>query len=87
MDLTDFFTHSLIAKKVKLPGKIVIHRTSYNPAEIAVMNKTARYGPISPEEEVCELEVNGEVIATGKIIKKAGEFYFKVKELNKEVTG
>lgn len=86
MELTDFLTNSLIAKKVKLPGKIVIHRAAYSPVEIAAMKSKGSYGPIPREEAVCELEVNGEVIARGKIVKKAGEFYFKVLELHKEAT-
>ena len=86
MELNDFLTNSPVAKKVKLAGKIVVHRAAYSPAEIAVMKNSGDYDPIPREETVCELEINGKVIARGKIVKKAGNFYFKVKELNKEVT-
>ncbi|MBN2441434.1 MAG: hypothetical protein JXJ04_08805 [Spirochaetales bacterium] len=86
MELTNFLTSSSVAKKVKLPGRIVIHRGAYSLSEIASMKQAGEYRPISREEEVCELEVNGVVIARGKIVKKAGDYFFKVMELNKEVT-
>jgi hypothetical protein len=84
MELVDFLTQSIIAQKVKLPGNIVIHRASYSPGDIAGILAAGRYGPIPAGEEVCELEVNGIVIARGKIVQKRGEFFFKVSERHKE---
>lgn len=86
MELNEFLTNSPIAKMVKLPTTIVVHRTAYSPAEIAGMKSTGSYGPIPREEEICELEVNTEVIARGRIVKKKGEYFFKITEVSKEGT-
>lgn len=87
MELIDFLTLSVMAKKVKLPGKIVLHRTSSSPADIASIRASGVYGPIPLGEEVCELEVNGIVLASGKIVQKGKNFYFKVTKLTKEERG
>jgi hypothetical protein len=86
MEPDNFLTGSPVARKVKLTGKVIIHRAAYSPSEIAAMKATGSYGPVSRDETVCELEVNGIILAKGKIVKKAGEYYFKVLELNKEET-
>jgi hypothetical protein len=84
MELNEFLTGSPIAKRVKLPAHIVIHRALYSPGEIIELKKKGRYDPIPGEEEICELEVNQEVIARGKIVKKKGKYFFKVTDIVKE---
>jgi hypothetical protein len=86
MDLNDFLARAPEAEKIRLPGRIIIHRNRYSPREIVAMRNSGTYGPVSPDEEVCELEVNGELLARGKFVRKAGEYYFKVTETNKEAT-
>ena len=79
--ISDFFTNACMAKKINLPGEIIIHRAAYSPVEIAALKKKGVYGPIPAGELVCDLAVNGEVIGRGKIVKKAGDYYFKVIEI------
>jgi flagellar motor switch/type III secretory pathway protein FliN len=85
MELNDFLTDSPIAKRIKLPVNIVIHRTRFSPVEIVELKKKGKYDPIPGEEEICELEVNREVIARGNIVKKKGKYFFKVTDIEKEV--
>ena len=67
-------------EKVKLDTRIVLHRTGLSPEDMAVIRQSKEYGPIPREQEVCELEVGGQVIARGRIIRKKGAWYFKVRE-------
>ena len=70
------------ATAAQMPTRV--QRTALSPAEIAGMKNSGEYGPIPREEEVCELEVKGEVIARGRIVKKRGEYYFKVTDVHEE---
>ncbi|MBA7682456.1 hypothetical protein ES703_90806 [subsurface metagenome] len=74
------FSNSPVAEKVKLDTRIVLHRTRLSPEDMAVIRQSKEYGPIPREQEVCELEVGGQVIARGRIIRKKGAWYFKVRE-------
>ncbi len=75
-----FCDNSPIAEKVKLKSRIIIQRTSLTPQEVLTIRENQKYGPIPKQEKFCELEVGGQVLASGKIIKKKGEYYFKVLE-------
>ena len=74
----DFINTSPLAKRVKLKGRVILERMMMSPADIAEIRAQKRY-VIPKKKAVCELEVGGQVIATGKIVKKHGEYYFKVK--------
>lgn len=75
-----FLDTSPIAKRVKLKSSIILHRTRVSPADIVNIRNDKTY-EIPPKEAVCELEVGGKVVAKGKIVKKKGESYFKVEEI------
>ncbi len=79
-DLRLFFQHSPIAEKVRLKGRIVVQRTSLTPGEVQALRERGAYGPIPKPDQVCELEVGGKTIARGKIVRRRGEYYFKVLE-------
>ena len=85
MEVTEFLEKSNTAQNIKLKGRVIVHRASYSPGDIRMIAGAGTYGPVPPEERVCELEVNGVVLATGKIVRKAGNYYFKIKEVNREV--
>ena len=67
-----------LAKKIKLESRVVVHRVDLSAEDIINIKKHGKYGPIPDSKRICELEVNGNVIAQGKIIKKHGEYYFKI---------
>ena len=77
--LNNFISTSPMASIVKLPAKVVLHRTQLSPKELINIKRKGEYGPAP--KELCELVSGGQVIAKGQIINKRGEYYFKVKEL------
>ncbi|MBN1523158.1 MAG: hypothetical protein JW904_01640 [Spirochaetales bacterium] len=75
-----FFKESALAKKIKLPGRVVFHRTCMSSADIRDIQKNENYvvrGNTGP----CDFEVNGKVLARGIIVKKRKGFFFKVTEI------
>ena len=78
--LKSFFENSAIAKKIKLKSRIIIQRTSLSPREVLAIREKQKYGPIPKQEKLCELEVGSQILARGKIVRKKGEYYFKVLE-------
>ena len=79
--LDAFLKQSSAAKRVKVRPKIVIHRNQLSPDDLVSIKKTQTYPEIPKKEEVCELEIDGKVLGRGRIIKKGGEYYFKLIEL------
>jgi hypothetical protein len=79
--LNRFLTESPLAEKIKLPAAVVVHRTALCPLEVKHIRSSGVYGPIPEKEEVCELHVGGRRIAVGNIVKRRGEYYFKVGRL------
>jgi flagellar motor switch/type III secretory pathway protein FliN len=77
--IDEFLNKSPVASKVKLPVKVVLHRTQLSAKELVDIKAKGEFGPV--DKELCELVSGGQVIAKGKIISKKGEYYFKVKEL------
>jgi len=73
-----FLQESDAARKIKLPGKAIIHRTQMSASDIHEYAKGNSIGPIPKNKEICELEIGGEFIASGKIVVKRGEYFFKV---------
>ena len=76
--LNAFLESSPNSEKVKLNGKVVIQRTQLTPLDIYNIKKAKQYGAIPKQEQICELEIGGQVLAKGKIIKKGDLCYFKV---------
>lgn len=81
--LNQFFEQSALAQKIKLQPRIILHRSTMLPAGIANLTETGKYNPIKKSDLTCELEIGGKVIAQGKIIKKWGKSYFKIKQMTK----
>jgi hypothetical protein len=74
-----FLEESAIASEVSLPTAIILRRLSLSPGAIA---DTAETGTFAPEGgEVCELEVGGQCVARGRIVRALGKSYFKVLEM------
>ena len=81
MDFDQFIKSSMIAERVKPEGRIVIHRTELTPAKLLEMHREGEYGSVEKKDIICQLEVGGKILAEGKIIRKGGMHYFKVKEV------
>ena len=76
--LKQFLDSSAIAAKVKLSPEVVVQRLLLTPGEILEIRRAGRYGPVPEKERICELEVGGQVLARGKIVRRRGEYYFKI---------
>ena len=74
------FSNSPVAEKVKLDTRVVLHRTRLSPEDVAVIRQSKEYGPIPRREQICELEAGGRALARGKIVRRGGEYFFKVSE-------
>jgi hypothetical protein len=75
-EINSFINGSYIGRNVKLSGDIIIHRTNLNPDELSSIKNEGKF-TFESNKKICELEIDGNVIAKGKIIKKKGEYYFK----------
>ena len=75
-----FLQDSPLARRIKLPARIIAQRTSLSPGELMQIKEQGEYGPVPSGEQICELKVGGVVIARGKIVKKRADYYFKIQE-------
>ena len=84
--LRGFFDQSPIAEAVELPSAIVIRRLKLSPDAISGIAESGIFGPEGGEAPgsgvACELEVGGQCLARGKIIRKRGMSFFKVMEID-----
>ena len=78
--LERFLNDSVVAETVKLVPRIVVQRTALTPQDLLDIRDAEHYGLLPAKELVCEFEVGGQMLARGKIIKRRGEFYFKILE-------
>ena len=76
--LEKFLRESPIAQRVQLSSRVVLKRTSLSPLELIHIRETCKYGPLEASKMICELQVGAHVLTRGKIIKRRGEYYFKV---------
>ena len=81
--LNRFFEYSPLAQKIKLQPRIILHRSTLLPAGIASLSETGKFGPLKKSDCIYELEIGGQVIARGIIIKKKGKSFFKIKQMIK----
>lgn len=80
----DYLKTSPIAESIKLEGNVILNRMKLSMSEIVSMKERGEFDSDFHNSSCYELEVNGLVVAMGKIVKKRGEYHFKVTELNKE---
>ena len=71
-----------ILERVVLPTRIIVARTTLSTAALSAIIQKGELAPASGE--TCELEAGGQVLARGKIVKRRGEYYFKVRETGEE---
>jgi hypothetical protein len=67
-----------ILDRVKLPTRVIVHRSAMSAATLAAV---VQKGELAPGDgRACELEAGGQVLARGRIVRRRGEWYFKVTE-------
>jgi hypothetical protein len=79
--LEQFLEESPIAIRVTLPTKIIVHELKLSYAVVKGIMESAAFAPSNGK--VCELEVGGRRIARGRIVRRRGEYFFKVGEMAK----
>ncbi len=79
-ELRDFLTSSPIARQTKLPATVVLRRLRTSSAELLVIKEKGDFGPVPIDAKACELEVGGQTVARGKIVRSHGRMHFKVTE-------
>lgn len=67
---------------IKLESNVVLQRKEFNTDELWELYHGSTFD-LEPSK-IVELEVNGLVIAKGKIVKRRGEYYFKILEMDRE---
>jgi hypothetical protein len=78
-DWKRFVAESSIAARVTLPTFVVVHRLTLNPAEVG---RIIQEGILVPNgQTTCQLEVGGQCVAKGRIIRRRGRSWFKVTEM------
>ncbi len=82
--LRNYLKSSPIADSVKVPGNIVLHSMKLSSEDLMNIREQGEFTVNGSKNEYYELEVNGLTIATGKIVKKSGGYFFKVSEMDKE---
>jgi len=79
--MKEFLRTSPIAATVKLGSTVVLHRRKMNTEELLSLESQGSLQVSSDPDETYELEINGTTIARGAIVRKRGEYFFKVKEM------
>ena len=78
-DLKRFLDESPIAASVSLPTTIIVHRSTMNPSDVERM---VEQGSVVPGGEgTCDLEIGGQCVARGRVVRRQGELWFKVTEM------
>ena len=80
--LEKFLLNSSLAEQIRIEPKIIVQRTVIRPRDLLDIRKRQQYGPIPDKERICELEVGGQVLACGKIIRRRGEYFLKILEVS-----
>jgi hypothetical protein len=68
--------------RIAVPTRIIVHRSELSTTALGEIIQKGEYVPTGGE--VCELEAGGEVVARGKIVRRRGEYWFRVVETEKE---
>ncbi len=83
-DLRQFLGESPIAGRVSLPTAVILHRLTLTPEDIGRIVTEGALAPVG--EPACELEIGGQCVARGRIVRRRGAWFFKVTEMN-EISG
>ncbi len=82
--LEEFLKSSPIAESVHVQGNVVLHRMKLNTDDLAEIRKNGEFITERDKSERYELEINGLTVAAGRIVKKRGDYHFKVTDISGE---
>ena len=78
-DVRTFLAESPIAKQTRLPATVILNREQTSSAALFAAKERGVFGPLEIDIKECALEIGGEVIAKGKIVRRRGKTYLKLK--------
>lgn len=73
----DFFKHSPLAGKIKIPLRIVLDKREMTARQLASLKSE---GKIQLKEPLCQLLAGETILGTGRLIEKEGELQFQILE-------
>ena len=82
--LEEFLKSSPIAESVHVQGNIVLHRMKLSTDDLAEIRRNGEFIIGREKGKRYELEINGLTVAAGRIVKKRGEYFFKVTDITRE---
>ena len=77
-DVEKFIAESPIARQTRLPATVILNREKTSSAALFAAKERGAFGPMEVDIKECELEIGGEVIARGKIVRRRGKTYLKM---------
>jgi hypothetical protein len=80
-DVKRFLEESPLAARVRLPTHIIVQRLTLSPDAVGGIIERGSLAPGG--QRICELEVGGQCLARGRIVRRRGRCYFKVIETDR----
>ena len=77
----DFLRTSPIARKIKPDGEVIVYREAMNGGRIAAALEDGVLVESDGGDSTAHMVVGGQTLATGRIVQKRGEWYFRVEEI------
>ncbi len=78
-DVKRFLEESSIASRVSLPTTVVLHRLALNPSDIGRFIEEGE--PVPGGGAACDLEIGGQCVAHGRMVRRRGALWFVVSEM------
>jgi hypothetical protein len=82
--LEEFLKSSPVAESVHVQGNVILHRMKLSTDDLAEILKNGEFITERDKSKRYELEINGLTVAAGRIVKKRGEYVFKVTDITRE---
>lgn len=77
-EIMEFLETSPIAQAIRLPGCVILKRTRMSPAELLGVKTKGIFEAGVVETTTCELEVGGQVVASGRILRRGRKSYLEI---------
>ena len=87
IDLQTFLAESPIAKRTKLEATVILKREQTSSSALFAAKERGALGPLEIDTRSCELEVGGQVIARGAIVRRRGKSFLKVTSVSDSRNG
>ena len=76
-----FLADSTLAQNTRIPVSVVLDRMSLSAQDLAEVRRAATYRAAEGVMAACEMEAGGQIVATGRIVRRKGRYYLKVTEV------